>query len=64
VIRKRAGLKECHLLRNTKRRNEVFILFEASYLTRAKAFCGSAGLRSVMKKAGVTGKLELTNLAG
>jgi hypothetical protein len=63
AVREAAGLKERCLLRNTKRRNEVLILFEASNLTRAKAFCGSADLRTVMKKAGVTGKPELTLLA-
>ena len=58
-----AGLKERCLLRNNKHRNKVFILFEAGNLARAKAFCGSADLRTVMKKAGVTGKPELTLLA-
>jgi hypothetical protein len=61
--RKAAGLTERHLLRNTKSRNEVFILFEASDLTRAKAFCGSSDLRTVMKQAGVIGQPELTILA-
>jgi hypothetical protein len=63
AARKLAGLKECNLLRNTKSRDEVFILFEASDLRRTKAFCGSADLRTAMKKAGVTGKPRLTILA-
>lgn len=63
VAREDAGLKERCLLRSTKHRNEVFILFEAGDLSRAKAFCGSADLRTAMKKAGVTGKPELTILA-
>lgn len=61
--REAAGLKERCLLRNTKSRNETFILFAADNLARAKAFCGSADLRAAMKKAGVTGKPELTILA-
>lgn len=63
LAREEAGLKECSLLRNAKSRNEVYILFEASNLPRAKAFCGSADLRATMKKAGVTGKPELSILA-
>jgi hypothetical protein len=61
--REAAGLEECYLLRNNKSRNEVFILFQASDLARAKAFAGSADLRAAMKRAGVTGKPELTVLA-
>jgi len=51
-------------LRSTKSRNDVLILFEASDLARAKAFCASADLRAAMKKAGVTGKPDLSILAG
>jgi hypothetical protein len=61
--REGAGLKERFLLRNAKSRNDVWILFEANNLARAKAFCGSADLRAAMKKAGVTGKPELAILA-
>ena len=57
------GLKERCLLRNAKSRNDVWILFEANNLARAKAFCASADLRAAMKKAGVTGKPELAVLA-
>ena len=57
-----AGLTECHLLRSTKSRNEVFILFEAADVARARAFCASADLRHAMIKAGVLGKSELTFL--
>jgi hypothetical protein len=56
-------LKERFLLRNAKSRNDVWILFEANNLARAKAFCASADLRAAMKKAGVTGKPELAILA-
>jgi hypothetical protein len=56
-------LKERCLLRNNKSRNEVFMLFETGDLARAKAFCASADLRAAMKKAGVTGKPELSILA-
>ena len=61
--RDRVGLKERCLLRNTKSRNDVWILFEANNLARAKAFCASADLRAAMKKAGVTGKPDLAILA-
>jgi hypothetical protein len=61
--REGAGLKERVLLRNAKSRNDVWILFEANNLARAKAFCASADLRAAMKKAGVTGKPELAILA-
>jgi hypothetical protein len=57
------GLKERCLLRNNKSRNDVWILFEANNLARAKAFCASADLRAAMKKAGVTGKADLAILA-
>ena len=56
------GLKERYVLRNTKSRNEVFVLFEASDLASAKAFARSADLREAMKRAGVTGTPELTIL--
>jgi hypothetical protein len=58
--RKAAGLKERFLLRSTRSHNDVLILFEAADLARAKAFCGSADLRAAMKKAGVTGKPDLS----
>jgi heme-degrading monooxygenase HmoA len=61
--RKAAGLKEHYLLRNTKSRNDVLILSEAANLARAKAFCASPDLRAAMKKAGVTGKPDLSILA-
>jgi hypothetical protein len=63
AAREGAGLKEYCLLRNSKSRNDVYILFQASNLARAKAFCASADLRAAMKKAGVTGKPELSILA-
>jgi hypothetical protein len=61
--RERAGLQERGLFRSTKSRNDVFILFEAGDLARAKAFCASADLRAAMKEAGVTGKPDLSILA-
>ncbi len=61
--RERAALKERCLLRSAKSRNDVLILFEAGDLAHAKAFCASADLRAVMKKAGVTGKPNLSIFA-
>ena len=63
AARDRVGLKERYLLRHTKSRNEVFVLFEAGDLARAKAFSRSPDLRAAMERAGVTGKPELTILA-
>ena len=63
AAREGSGLKERCLLRNTKSRKDVFILFQANNLARAKAFCASADLRAAMKKAAVTGKPELSILA-
>jgi hypothetical protein len=62
-VRKEVGLNELHLLRSAKSRNDVLLLFEVDNLARAKAFCASADLRAAMKKAGVTGKTELSILA-
>ena len=61
--RSEAGLAERCLLRNTKSRNDVLILFAANNLARAKAFGASADLRAAMKNAGVVGKPELAVFA-
>jgi len=61
--RKQAALKERCLLRSAKSRNDVLILFEAGDRARAKAFCASSDLRAAMKKAGVTGKPDLSVFA-
>jgi hypothetical protein len=49
-----AGLKEERLLHNVDKKNEVFLLFAASDLKKAKEFADSADLRQAMQVAGVT----------
>lgn len=51
--RQEAGLTEKHLLQAGDDANEVFILFEAADLNRAKAFVESADLKEAMQKASV-----------
>jgi len=51
-----AGLTERHLLQATNDPNEVFALFEAADLDRAKAFTASADLKETMQHVGVLDK--------
>ena len=62
--RAEAGLTEKYLLRGADDTNEVIILFEASDLTRAKGFAGSADLRETMQKVGVLDKPDIYFLNG
>ena len=57
--RKKAGLKEVHVLRNTTDPQDIFILFEASDLKKAQDFGSSDDLRETMQKAGVKGKPDV-----
>jgi hypothetical protein len=57
--RAEAGLKEKHLLRGADDPNEVIVLFEASDLSRAKAFAESIDLRETMQKVGVLDKPDI-----
>jgi hypothetical protein len=54
-----AGLTEKHLLRGADDTNEVFLLFEARDLNRARGFAESADLRETMQKVGVVGKPDI-----
>jgi len=54
--RKKAGLKEEHLLQNIESPNEVVLLFEAEDIQKAKAFASSSGLREAMQNAGAIDK--------
>ena len=56
--RRKATLRQKALLRGLRNPNEVFILFQAGNLKKAKAFMSSPQLRKVMKKNGVVGKPE------
>jgi hypothetical protein len=54
-----AGLTEKYLLRSADDPNEVVALFEASDLSRAKAFAASAELREKMQEVGVIDKPDV-----
>jgi hypothetical protein len=54
AIRAAAGLKEERLLHNADKKNEVFLLFSTSDLTKARAFAESSDLRQKMQAAGVS----------
>ena len=59
-----AGLTEKHLLRGADNPNEVFALFEAQDLIRAKAFAESADTKEIMQKAGVIDRPDIHFLHG
>jgi len=59
-----AGLSEVHVLQNAHDSNEVFILFQAEDLSRAKAFTESADLRETMQQVGVIEKPDIHFLNG
>ena len=59
-----AGLKEKQLLRGDSNPDEVFVLFEAQDLARAKAFSESADLKETMQKAGVIDRPDIYFLNG
>jgi hypothetical protein len=62
AARRKAGLKEKSLLRSVRNPRDVFILFQAGNLKKAKGFVTSPDLRKAMKSAGVVGKPEFTIL--
>jgi heme-degrading monooxygenase HmoA len=57
--RRKAGLNEVNLLRNTENPNEVILLFSAEDLDKAKAFAASDDLRQAMQRAGVSDKPDV-----
>ena len=57
--RMEAGLTERHLFRSDDDLNEVWILFEAEDINRARKFAESVDLRWTMEKAGVIGKPDI-----
>jgi len=63
-VRVAAGLKDLRLWHNTDDLNDIFLLFEASDVAKAKAFAGSADLKEKMTSAGVIGKPEIFFLSG
>jgi heme-degrading monooxygenase HmoA len=57
--REAAGLTERYLLHSDEDPNEVFVLFEAADLDKARAFAASEELREVMQHVGVIGKPDI-----
>jgi len=57
--RDEAGLSVQHLLRGDHDPNEVFILFAAQDLGRAKAMTESAELKEAMQRAGVVDRPDI-----
>ena len=58
-VRRKAGLREKNLARNIRNPRDVFILFQASDLRKAKGFASSRDLRKTMKRLGVLGRPEI-----
>ncbi len=54
-----AGLKDLHLWHNVDDPNEIFLLFEASDVAKAKAFAASTDLKEKMTAAGVMGSPDI-----
>ncbi len=57
--RKRAGLRDIHVLQNSTDPQDIFILMEASDLKKAQEFASSNDLRETMEKGGVMGKPDV-----
>ena len=64
TARRAAGLKDLRLWHNADDPNEIFLLFEAAEVAKAKAFAASTDLKEKMTSAGVIGKLEIFFLQG
>ena len=62
--RDEADLKTLHLWCNQDDPSEVFILFEASDIAKARALIGSADLKERMQAAGVQGPPDIAFLTG
>ena len=62
--RSEAGLAEKQLLRSSDDPNEVFMIFEAKDLSRAKAFVASDELREKMQEVGVVDRPDIYYLKG
>lgn len=62
-VRAAAGLTDLYLWRNTDAPQEVFLLFKAADLAKARAFAASSDLRERMTEAGVIGSPEIKYLS-
>jgi hypothetical protein len=54
-----AGLKDLRLWHNADDPNDIFLLFEATDLAKAKAFAAAPDLKEKMKSAGVIGQPDI-----
>jgi hypothetical protein len=63
LVRKAAGLKELHVLRNIDNQNEIVLLFEVSDIAKAKEFSTSADLKEKMQESGVLGRPDIIFLS-
>ncbi len=54
-----AGLKDVRLWHSVEDANDIFLLFEAVDVEKAKAFAGSNDLKETMKAAGVIGRPDM-----
>ncbi|HEX2695804.1 MAG TPA: cyclase [Acidobacteriota bacterium] len=62
-VRAAAGLKDLRLWRNVDDPREIFLLFEAADVAKAKAFAKSAELKERMTAAGVIGPPDISFLS-
>jgi len=62
-FRAAAGLKDLHLWHNVNDPKEIFLLFEAADVAKAKAFAKSAELKERMTTAGVIGPPDISFLS-
>jgi len=59
AARAAAGLKDLRLWHNSDNPNDIFLLFEAADVAKAKAFAASADLKQKMTSAGVIGQPDI-----
>jgi hypothetical protein len=59
TMRKKTALKDLYVFQDTNDPHNVFILFEAKDLAKAKEFTESADLRETMQKAGVIDRPDI-----
>jgi len=55
-VRKEAGLKDLHILRNMEDDNNITVLFEVDDLTKAKQHFSPENLQEILKAAHVVGE--------
>lgn len=61
-VRREAGLRVAHLMRNADKPDEVWVLFEVADLGPARAMSQSEEVRQLMEEAGVIDKPDFVFL--